>query len=124
MTTHHFPAGAPGNALQAHYQPVIRYNAAAARASSGQRSGGLVFAGAVFLFSAVLLAISFGVTVHHFVGLDAHWAANTSLTTEARELGLAAVKHETWIRMAVSGPAGFLLGVAGLVALVTGARRR
>lgn len=125
MTTHPFAAPAPAH--HAHYQPVIRYDAPpspAARTRNGPRNGGLMFAGATFVFSAMLLAIAFAVTMHGYMGADAHWAANASLTAEARELGLTAVRQAASIRMALYGPGALALSIVGLVALISGARRR
>lgn len=87
------------------------------------RNAGMIFAGAVLLFSSVLLVVAFVVQARIYVGLDAHWTANVSLTAEARELGLRAVKTATLLRMGVFGPSGLLLAISGVVALVLGARR-
>ncbi|MBK6691999.1 MAG: hypothetical protein IPG50_07305 [Myxococcales bacterium] len=112
------------------FAPAISYKAPGAgpeapkRAPSSGVDAGTLAAVGLLAFTALLCLIACAVHAYGLATLTERWAANTSLTSEARELGLAAARQAAFVRLGIFGPLALAFAAASTGIFAFAGRRR
>lgn len=115
------PAFAPAISYKA---PGLAPSVPAARPAGARVDAGALAAVGLLAFTALLCLIACAVHAYGLATLTERWAANTSLTSDARELGLAAARQAAFVRLGIFGPLALAFAAASTGIFAFAGRRR